>query len=69
MGLVKKTMADRGSTVVFAGYILPSSSAGSPHFHDRSGLGRKGHCHFCKIFGEVVDKFPRRGYGPKDYSP
>lgn len=67
MGIGKKTVADRGSTLEPAKYKMSLSkgeaSGGLRYFQSRALVGRRGRCHFCGICGVIVDKFPRRGYG------
>lgn len=64
---LKKSMADRGSTVLAGGYKIQESrgrsAVGVNGFHSKGKLIRIGRCHFCGVFGLIVDRFPRRGYG------
>ena len=71
MRSVQKTVDDRGSTVPSKwckGLSLRARSTGRAHdFCATAGLGSPGRCHFCGSTGVIVDKFPRRGYGPANY--
>ena len=64
---LKKSMADRGSTVLASRYKMQTSNGqyeiGVNGFNSKGKLPRIGHCHFCGVFGVIVDRFPRRGYG------
>lgn len=64
---LKKSMADRGSTVPAGGYKIQESRGRSAvevnGFHSKGKLIRIGRCHFCGVFGLIIDRFPRRGYG------
>jgi hypothetical protein len=57
---------DRGSTPQYTGYKIQSSVKQScirdSYFHVKVKT-KEGRCHFCGIFGVIVEKFPRRGYG------
>jgi len=70
----KKNMADmddRASTPVSTGCNMPLSypktTVEVKNFQGQGRLGKKGRCHFCGSSGTVVDRFPRRGYGNKNY--
>jgi hypothetical protein len=63
MRIGEKTVDDRGSTVGAAKYKMSLSSGGGRYFQGRAVVGRRGRCHFCGIYGVIMNKFPRRGYG------
>ena len=55
----QKNMDDASSTVLPAWGMGLLLSVWNRIFH----VGKTPHCHFCGRSGEIVDKFPRRGYG------
>lgn len=62
----KKTVGDRGSSVLSRGGKIPScrnKSALSSNEHRAEGYNHREKCYFCGSFGEIVSDFPRRGYG------
>jgi hypothetical protein len=40
-----------------------SLSRGKNNFQLNKKIGTRGFCHLCGSEGEIVEKFPRRGYG------
>lgn len=69
--LAKKIVDDRGSTSISTGCKIPSAGSLSiiqvGDFHGKAGLDKEEHCYFCGASGRIVDKFPRRGYGYRNY--
>jgi hypothetical protein len=57
-------MDDRGSTPVSIGCNIQSLY---PKTTERGRFSKKGRCHFCGSLGTIVDQFPRRRYGNKNY--
>jgi hypothetical protein len=61
-------MDDAPSTVLLKGCKMPSSGIQAIvcalDMAVKMGLRRVGRCRFCGSWGVIVDKFPRRGYGP-----
>ena len=64
---LKKSMTDRRSTATAGKYKMQTScgqsEGGVNGFHSKGKLRKIGRCHFCGVFGVIVDRFPRRGYG------
>ena len=67
MGKVKKSVADRATTIYPSRYKITSSNVkvtkGSCYFEKRPQVGMKGHCYFCGKAGVIVSTFPRRKHG------
>jgi hypothetical protein len=67
MRLNVKTVDDGTSTVHSPRYKMSSSYGRSRlwlrYFYRRGKIGGRSRCHYCGMYGTVVDRFPRRGYG------
>lgn len=64
--LNKTSVADGGSTPYRQGYTIEITGYKSPvRVQNWNKKIQKGHgeCHFCGVCGDIVEKFPRRGYG------
>ena len=59
----QKNMDDASTTVLPAWCITLRIFTQLLILRSRAGFDRTGRCHFCGASGEIVDEFPRRGYG------
>lgn len=59
----EKKLDDATSTLLSKVYKMSSLSAQTTFW----ALGKTGRCHFCGSWGVIVDRFPRRGYGKRNY--
>lgn len=70
---MKKNVDDRSSTHLSTGCNIPSPNPQSAmevqNLYRPKMVDKKGYCHFCGCCGTIVDRFPRRGYGSKNYGP
>lgn len=65
----QKNMADATRTALPAWCIKVLIFTGLLILRARTWFDSTGRCHFCGSFGEIVDEFPRRGYGSGKLSP
>ena len=65
----QKNMDDASTTALPSRCITLLFFARLVVLHARAWFDRTGRCHFCGCCGKIVDEFPRRGYGGRNYAP
>jgi len=66
---IRKNMDDTSATVLPLWCMALLLSARIVVLHARAWLDKTGRCHFCGSSGQIVDEFPRRGYGNGNLRP